>query len=221
MPDFAPRQRLTGPEWPGHAWLSLVTRVLVIDNYDSFTFNLVQYLGELGAAVEVFKNDAIDVAGILARAPAGVLVSPGPCTPNEAGVSLAAVKDLAGTVSVLGVCLGHQSIGQAFGGRVVRAARLMHGKTSPIVHDGRTIFRDLPSPFEATRYHSLLVERESLPACLEVSAWTAEGEIMGLRHRELDVEGVQFHPESVLTTEGKRLVGNWVSRLAAREGARG
>jgi anthranilate synthase/aminodeoxychorismate synthase-like glutamine amidotransferase len=198
-----------------------VPRVLVIDNYDSFTFNLVQYLGELGASVEVFKNDAIDVAGIRARNPTGVLVSPGPCTPNEAGVSLAAVKDLAGAVSVLGVCLGHQSIGQAFGGRVVRAARLMHGKTSPIVHDGRTIFLDLPCPFEATRYHSLIVERESLPACLEVSAWTAEGEIMGLRHRELDVEGVQFHPESVLTTEGKRLVGNWVSRLAARDGARG
>jgi anthranilate synthase/aminodeoxychorismate synthase-like glutamine amidotransferase len=191
-----------------------VTRVLVIDNYDSFTFNLVQYLGELGAAVEVLKNDAVDVAGIRARHPTGVLVSPGPCTPNEAGVSLAAVKDLAGEVPVLGVCLGHQSIGQAFGGRVVRAARLMHGKTSPIQHDGRTIFAGLSDPFEATRYHSLIVERESLPACLEVSAWTAEGEIMGLRHRQLDVEGVQFHPESVLTTEGKRLVGNWVARLA-------
>jgi anthranilate synthase/aminodeoxychorismate synthase-like glutamine amidotransferase len=198
----------------GVGWVGLVTRVLVIDNYDSFTFNLVQYLGELGAAVEVFKNDAIDVAGIRARGPSGVLVSPGPCTPNEAGVSLAAVKDLAGEVPVLGVCLGHQSIGQAFGGRVVRAARLMHGKTSPILHDGRTIFADLPDPFEATRYHSLIVERESLPACLEVSAWTAEGEIMGLRHRQLDVEGVQFHPESVLTTEGKRLVGNWVARLS-------
>jgi anthranilate synthase/aminodeoxychorismate synthase-like glutamine amidotransferase len=194
--------------------------VLVIDNYDSFTFNLVQYLGELGAAVSVFKNDAIDVPGILARSPSGVLVSPGPCTPNEAGVSLSVVKELAGVISVLGVCLGHQSIGQAFGGRVVRAARLMHGKTSPIEHDGRTIFADLPRPFEATRYHSLIVERETLPACLEVSAWTAEGEIMGLRHRELDVEGVQFHPESVLTSEGKRLVGNWVARLVARPRAR-
>jgi anthranilate synthase/aminodeoxychorismate synthase-like glutamine amidotransferase len=199
----------------------LVTRVLVIDNYDSFTFNLVQYLGELGATVEVFKNDAIDVAGIRERGPDGVLVSPGPCTPNEAGVSLAVVKELAGVMPVLGVCLGHQSIGQAFGGRVVRAGRLMHGKTSPIEHDGRTIFGGLPHPFEATRYHSLLVERASLPACLEVSAWTAEGEIMGLRHRELDVEGVQFHPESVLTTEGKRLVGNWVKRLAAATGATG
>jgi anthranilate synthase/aminodeoxychorismate synthase-like glutamine amidotransferase len=190
--------------------------VLVIDNYDSFTFNLVQYLGELGAEVAVFKNDAIDVAGIRALAPDGVLVSPGPCTPNEAGVSLAVVKELAGVMPVLGVCLGHQSIGQAFGGKVVRAARLMHGKTSPIVHDGRTLFADLPCPFDATRYHSLIVERASLPACLEVSAWTAEGEIMGLRHRELDVEGVQFHPESVLTHEGKKLVGNWVGRLGDR-----
>ncbi len=203
------------PDAPPHA-----PSVVVIDNYDSFTFNLVQYLGELGVAVSVFKNDAIDVPGILARGPSGVLVSPGPCTPNEAGVSLSVVKELAGVVPVLGVCLGHQSIGQAFGGRVVRAARLMHGKTSPIEHDGRTIFADLPRPFEATRYHSLLVERETLPACLEVSAWTAEGEIMGLRHRELDVEGVQFHPESVLTSEGKRLVGNWVARLVARLRAR-
>ena len=198
-------------------------RVLVIDNYDSFTFNLVQYLGELGAEVEVFKNDALDVAGIRARRPDGVLVSPGPCTPNEAGVSLAAVRELPPEVPVLGVCLGHQAIGQAYGGRVVRAARLMHGKTSPILHDARTIFGGLPSPFEATRYHSLIVERASLPSCLEVSAWTAEGEIMGLRHRELDVEGVQFHPESVLTAEGKRLVGNWVRRVAehASRGPRG
>jgi anthranilate synthase/aminodeoxychorismate synthase-like glutamine amidotransferase len=187
---------------------------LVIDNYDSFTFNLVQYLGELGAEVEVFKNDAIDVPGIRARRPDGVLVSPGPCTPNEAGISLAVVKELAGQVPVLGVCLGHQAIGQAFGGKVVRAARLMHGKTSPILHDGRTLFADLPCPFDATRYHSLIVERSSLPECLEVSAWTAEGEIMGLRHRQLDVEGVQFHPESVLTSEGKRLVGNWVRHVA-------
>jgi anthranilate synthase/aminodeoxychorismate synthase-like glutamine amidotransferase len=153
------------------------------------------------------------VPGIRARRPDGVLVSPGPCTPNEAGVSLAVVKELAGQVPVLGVCLGHQSIGQAFGGKVVRAARLMHGKTSSILHDGRTLFADLPCPFDATRYHSLIVERASLPECLEVSAWTAEGEIMGLRHKQLDVEGVQFHPESVLTSEGKKLVGNWVRRL--------
>jgi anthranilate synthase/aminodeoxychorismate synthase-like glutamine amidotransferase len=192
----------------------MTPRVLVVDNYDSFTFNLVQYLGELGAAVEVFKNDGIDVPGIRGRAPAGVLLSPGPCTPNEAGVCLEVLSALAGELPILGVCLGHQAIGQAFGGRVVRAGRLMHGKTSPILHDGRGVFDGLPSPFEATRYHSLLVERDSLPGCLEVSAWTAEGEIMGLRHRELAVEGVQFHPESVLTVEGKRLVANWVRSLS-------
>jgi anthranilate synthase/aminodeoxychorismate synthase-like glutamine amidotransferase len=191
----------------------MTPRVLVIDNYDSFTFNLVQYLGELGAVVEVFKNDGIDVAGIRARGPSGVLLSPGPCTPNEAGVCLEVLQSLSGVLPILGVCLGHQAIGQAFGGRVVRADRLMHGKTSPILHDGLGVFDGLPSPFEATRYHSLLVERATLPDCLEVSAWTAEHEIMGLRHRELRVEGVQFHPESVLTTEGKRLVHNWVRRL--------
>jgi anthranilate synthase/aminodeoxychorismate synthase-like glutamine amidotransferase len=191
----------------------MAARVLVIDNYDSFTFNLVQYLGELGARVDVFKNDGIDVAGIRSLAPAGVLLSPGPCTPNEAGVCLEVLSALSTELPILGVCLGHQAIGQAFGGRVVRAARLMHGKTSPILHDGRGVFTGLPSPFEATRYHSLLVERGSLPAALEVSAWTAEGEIMGLRHRELAVEGVQFHPESVLTPEGKRLVANWLRAL--------
>jgi anthranilate synthase component II len=196
----------------------MTPRVLVLDNYDSFTFNLVQYLGELGATVEVFRNDAIDVDGIRAKAPDGLLVSPGPCTPDDAGISLPAVTALGGLVPVLGVCLGHQAIGQAYGGKVVRAGRLMHGKTSPIVHDGRTLFEGLPCPFEATRYHSLIVERASLPACLEISAWTAEGEIMGLRHRELDVEGVQFHPESVLTLDGKTLVGNWVKRLAPRTG---
>jgi anthranilate synthase component 2 len=194
----------------------MTPRVLVIDNYDSFTFNLVQYLGELGTEVDVYKNDGIDAPGIRDRRPHGVLISPGPCTPDEAGVSLDAVRLLAGSIPVLGVCLGHQAIGQAFGGRVVRAARLMHGKTSPILHDGRSIFEGLPSPFEATRYHSLLVERASLPSCLEISAFTAEGEIMGLRHRSADVEGVQFHPESVLTTEGKRLVGNWVSHIRGR-----
>jgi anthranilate synthase/aminodeoxychorismate synthase-like glutamine amidotransferase len=196
----------------------MTPRVLVLDNYDSFTFNLVQYLGELGAAVEVYKNDGIDVAGIRARAPHGVLISPGPCTPDEAGVSLDAVSTLGGELAVFGVCLGHQAIGQAYGGRVVRAGRLMHGRTSPILHDGRGFFDGLPSPFEATRYHSLLVERASLPACLEVSAWTAEGEIMGLRHRELRVEGVQFHPESILTREGKQLVANWVGGLLRRPG---
>jgi anthranilate synthase/aminodeoxychorismate synthase-like glutamine amidotransferase len=200
-------------------------RVLFVDNYDSFTFNLVQYVRELGATAEVFKNDAIDVAGIRARAldglahgGFGVLVSPGPCTPNEAGVSLPLIGALAGEVPIFGVCLGHQAIGQAFGGRVVRADRLMHGKTSPILHDGRGLFEGLPSPFDATRYHSLILERSTLPECLEVSAWTEDGELMGLRHRAFDVEGVQFHPESVLTVEGKRLVGNWVRRLG--EGGR-
>jgi anthranilate synthase/aminodeoxychorismate synthase-like glutamine amidotransferase len=190
-------------------------RVLVIDNYDSFTFNLVQYLGELGAQVSVYKNDGIDVAGVRSQKPDGVLISPGPCTPDEAGVSLETVRVLGPEFPVFGVCLGHQAIGQAFGGRVIRAERLMHGKTSPILHDGRELFEGLPSPFEATRYHSLIVERATLPACLEISAWTAEGEIMGLRHRTMRVEGVQFHPESVLTLEGKRLVSNWVSRIGA------
>jgi len=188
-------------------------RVLVIDNYDSFTFNLVQYLGELGAECDVVKNDGIDAAGVAAALVAGVLVSPGPCTPNEAGVSLAAITSA--KVPVLGVCLGHQSIGQAFGGKVIRAERLMHGRTSPILHDSRGVFEGLPSPFEATRYHSLLVERSSLPDCLEVTAWTAEGEIMGLSHKSLPIEGVQFHPESVLTEHGKSLVANWVKRLRA------
>jgi anthranilate synthase/aminodeoxychorismate synthase-like glutamine amidotransferase len=189
--------------------------VLVIDNYDSFTFNLVQYLGELGASTEVVKNDALGVSDIAARKPDGVLLSPGPCTPNEAGVCLEAALRLAGTIPVLGVCLGHQAIGQAFGGRVVRAGRLMHGRTSPIEHDGSGVFKGLPSPFEATRYHSLLVERESLPDVLQITAWTQEGEIMGLRHRHFDIEGVQFHPESILTVEGKRLLANWVERLGS------
>ncbi len=187
-------------------------RVLVIDNYDSFTFNLVQYLGELGSDTVVVKNDAIDLAGIAAQAPDGVLVSPGPCTPNDAGISLEAVARA--TVPVLGVCLGHQAIGQAFGGRVVRAGRLMHGRTSPILHEGHGVFAGLPSPFEATRYHSLIVDRGTLPDCLEITAWTAEGEIMGVRHKERAVEGVQFHPESILTTHGKELLANWVRTLA-------
>ena len=188
-------------------------RVLVIDNYDSFTFNLVQYLGELGSDTVVVKNDAIDLAGIAALAPDGVLVSPGPCTPSDAGISLAAVAHA--TVPVLGVCLGHQAIGQAFGGNVVRAGRLMHGRTSPILHEGHGVFKGLPSPFLATRYHSLIVDRGTLPGCLEITAWTAEGEIMGVRHKEREVEGVQFHPESILTTHGKELLANWVRSLAS------
>jgi anthranilate synthase component II len=205
-------------------------RLLLVDNYDSFTWNLVQYLGELGADVEVFRNDEIDVPGIRARAPDGLVLSPGPRTPSEAGVTLEAIRalgrDLPRDLPVLGVCLGHQAIGQAYGGKVVRNFRIVHGKASPVLHAGTGIFDGLPSPFEAGRYHSLVVERETLPADLEVTAWTAEGEIMGLRHRLLDVEGVQFHPESILTAEGKRLLGNWVERLRAprahgAHGARG
>ena len=187
--------------------------VLVVDNYDSFTFNLVQYLGELGAECEVIRNDARSVDEIEAALPERILLSPGPCTPDDAGICLEVIRRLAGKVPILGVCLGHQSIGQAFGGKVVRAGRLMHGRTSPILHEGKGVFAGLPSPFEATRYHSLLVERASLPDCLEITAWTAEGEIMGLRHKERDVEGVQFHPESVLTPHGKDLLANWVRRL--------
>ena len=197
------------------ARIRMPLRVLVIDNYDSFTFNLVQYLGELGARADVKKNDAIDIAGVNALGPDAVLISPGPCTPDDAGISLDVVRELGATLPILGVCLGHQSIGQAYGGLVVRAARLMHGKTSPILHDGKGVFAGLPIPFEATRYHSLLVERASLPACLEVSAWTAEGEIMGLRHVAHPVEGVQFHPESVLTTHGKTILANWLKAVAA------
>jgi anthranilate synthase/aminodeoxychorismate synthase-like glutamine amidotransferase len=195
--------------------LAAMIRVLVIDNYDSFTFNLVQYLGELGAAVRVVQNDAMTAEAILASRPDGLLLSPGPCTPNEAGVCLDAIRVVAGHVPILGVCLGHQAIGQAFGGKIVRAARLMHGRTSPIEHDGRGLFVGLPNPFVATRYHSLLVERDSVPSCLEVTAWTKEGEVMGLRHRSLEIEGVQFHPESILTPDGKRLLGHWLARLSA------
>jgi para-aminobenzoate synthetase component II len=187
-----------------------MARIVVIDNYDSLTYNLVQ---NLEVSCDVILNDACDVGAIAARAPNGILISPGPCTPDEAGVSLAAVARFADTLPVLGVCLGHQSIGQAFGGKIVRADRLMHGKTSPILHDGKSIFRNLSNPFTATRYHSLLVERESLPAVLEVSAWTTEGEIMGLRHKTLPVEGVQFHPESILTEEGMALLKNWLATV--------
>lgn len=184
--------------------------LLMIDNYDSFTYNLVQYFGELGEPVEVHRNDKISVAEIAARHPSGLVISPGPCSPDEAGISVAAIRELAGKLPILGVCLGHQAIGQAFGGRIVRAERLMHGKTSPVHHDGRELFQGLSNPFDAIRYHSLLIERASLPACLEVTAWTAEGEIMGVRHRELPLWGVQFHPESILTVEGKQLLRNFL-----------
>jgi anthranilate synthase/aminodeoxychorismate synthase-like glutamine amidotransferase len=184
--------------------------LLMIDNYDSFTYNLVQYFGELGAEVRVVRNDAITLEEIQALRPEQIVISPGPCTPAEAGVSVATIQRFAGKIPILGVCLGHQSMGAAFGGRIVRASRLMHGKTSPIEHDGRTIFEGLSHPFHATRYHSLLIERESLPACLEISAWTAEGEIMGARHRQFLVEGIQFHPESILTVEGKKLLDNFL-----------
>lgn len=187
--------------------------VLMIDNYDSFTYNLVQYLSEIGAEVQVYRNDAITLEAIARLNPSHIVLSPGPCTPNEAGICLDLIARFAGEIPILGVCLGHQAIAQTFGGRVVRAARLMHGKTSPIHHDGRTIFRGIPSPFTATRYHSLIVAPEGLPPVLTVSAWTAEGEIMGLRHRELPVEGVQFHPESILTEHGKELLQNFL-RLA-------
>jgi len=184
--------------------------LLMIDNYDSFTYNLVQYFGELGEDVRVFRNDKITIEEIERLRPSRIVISPGPCTPSEAGLSVEAIKHFAGRLPMLGVCLGHQSLAVAFGGEVVRAERLMHGKTSMIKHDGRTIFRQLPNPFEATRYHSLIVKRASLPACFEVSAETAEGEIMGMRHTSLGVEGVQFHPESILTTAGKDLLRNWL-----------
>ncbi len=192
-----------------------MARILMIDNYDSFTYNLVQYLGELGAELEVRRNDAIDVAGVRAMAPQAIVISPGPCTPTEAGISVPLLREMAGELPMLGVCLGHQCIGEAFGGKVVRAGRLMHGKTSPILHDGKTIFAGLPRPFDAMRYHSLLVAADSIPPCLEVSARTAEGEVMGLRHRTLTVEGIQFHPESIGTPEGKRLLANFLRMVAA------
>ncbi len=185
--------------------------VFVVDNYDSFTFNLVQYLGDLGASLTVRRNDEVTVREIREMKPDRILISPGPCTPTEAGISVDLIRQMAGTVPILGVCLGHQSIGQAFGGKVVRAPYLMHGKTSLVKHDGRTVFKGLDQDFVATRYHSLIVERESLPPELEVSAWTDDGIIMGLRHRTLPVEGVQFHPESILTASGKQLLANFLS----------
>ncbi|RXZ79306.1 aminodeoxychorismate/anthranilate synthase component II [Paenibacillaceae bacterium] len=184
--------------------------ILVIDNYDSFTYNLVQYLGELEQEIVVKRNDEIDLEGIAQLAPDHILISPGPCTPNEAGVSLALIERFKGEIPIFGVCLGHQAIGQAFGGDVVRAEKLMHGKTSDIIHDGRTIFADIPSPYTATRYHSLIVKRETLPDCLEISAETAEGEIMGLRHKQYLIEGVQFHPESIITEHGLTLLRNFL-----------
>lgn len=197
--------------------------LLMIDNYDSFTYNLAQYFGELGQEVQVVRNDAIDVAGIRALQPSHIVISPGPGTPDEAAVSLDVLREFSGEVPILGVCLGHQALGQVFGGRVVRAKRIMHGKTSPVHHRGQGVFAGLPNPFEATRYHSLVVEQDSLPACLEVTAWTQNpdgsiDEIMGLRHRTLPVEGVQFHPESVLTAHGYNLLRNFLGlplRLAA------
>ncbi len=186
--------------------------VLVIDNYDSFTYNLVQYLGEIGEEVVVYRNDEIDLQRIEQLQPDFILISPGPCTPNEAGVSLELIDHFKGQMPILGVCLGHQSIGQAFGGKVVRAERLMHGKTSDIYHDGKTIFSGLPSPFTATRYHSLIVERSSLPDCFEISAETAEGEIMALRHKEYPIEGVQFHPESIITDYGMQILRNFLNK---------
>ena len=192
-----------------------MVKLLMIDNYDSFTYNLVQYLGELGAEVRVERNDALTLADIETLAPERILISPGPCSPNEAGISVPLIQAFAGRIPLLGVCLGHQSIGQAFGGRIVRAREVMHGKTSLIHHGGQGVFHGLPSPFEATRYHSLIIEHASLPECLEITAWTAtaEGEIddiMGVRHRELAVEGVQFHPESILTRHGHDLLRNFL-----------
>lgn len=188
--------------------------ILVIDNYDSFTYNLVQYLGELGEEVIVRRNDEIDLDGIAQLNPDHILISPGPCTPNEAGVTLQVIERFKGEIPIFGVCLGHQAIGQAFGGNVIRAPRLMHGKTSPILHQGTSVFEGLPSPFTATRYHSLIVERESLPDCLEITAETSEGEIMGLRHKQYDVEGVQFHPESIITDHGHQILRNFLTRKA-------
>jgi anthranilate synthase/aminodeoxychorismate synthase-like glutamine amidotransferase len=190
-------------------------KVLLIDNYDSFTYNLAQYLGELGADVEVERNDALTVEAVGARAPGAIVISPGPCTPNEAGISMDVIRSYAGKIPLLGVCLGHQCIGQVFGGRVVRAPRLMHGKTSKIFHDERGLFAGVENPFVATRYHSLVIAPESMPDVLEVTAKTWEDEVMGVRHRELLVEGVQFHPESIMTTAGKQLLANFLE-LAAR-----
>jgi anthranilate synthase/aminodeoxychorismate synthase-like glutamine amidotransferase len=190
--------------------------ILMIDNYDSFTYNLVQYIGQLGGAVKVHRNDKISIDEILELQPDAIVLSPGPCTPEKAGISVDVIRQFGTTIPILGVCLGHQAIGYAFGAKVVRAERIMHGKTSTVINDGRTIFKGLPNPFVAGRYHSLIVERNSLPDCLEISAETEEGEIMGIRHREYPVEGVQFHPESVLTPNGKRFLKNFLTMLDER-----
>lgn len=184
--------------------------LLMIDNYDSFTYNLVQYLGELGEDIKVFRNDRVTIKDIEELRPERIVISPGPCTPKEAGVSVDVIKYFAGKIPILGVCLGHQAIGAAFGGDIIRAPRLMHGKTSMIYHDGKTIYEGLPNPFEATRYHSLVIKKETLPSCLEITAWTDQDEIMGVRHKEFIVEGVQFHPESILTKVGKTLLKNFL-----------
>lgn len=184
--------------------------LLMIDNYDSFTYNLVQYLGELGQDVQVHRNDEITLEQIHAMRPEKIVISPGPCTPNEAGISVPLIKEFAGKIPLLGVCLGHQSIGQAFGGNIIHAKQLMHGKTSLIHHNNIGVFKDLPNPYTATRYHSLVIERETLPDCLEITAWTDDGEIMGVRHKTLEIEGVQFHPESILTEHGHDLLNNFL-----------
>lgn len=191
--------------------------ILMIDNYDSFTYNIVQYLGELGADVKVVRNDETDVASIKQLAPQKIVISPGPCTPNEAGISLAVIESFAGKIPLLGVCLGHQSIGQSFGGKIVRAKQVMHGKTSAVHHNNKGVFSNLPTPYQATRYHSLVIDQQSLPDCFEITAWTETensdiDEIMGVRHKELDVEGVQFHPESILTEHGHKLLENFLKR---------
>ena len=185
--------------------------LLMIDNYDSFTFNLVQYFGELGEDVLVKRNDEVTISQIEQLAPSKIVISPGPCSPSEAGISVAAIEKFAGRIPLLGVCLGHQAIGQAFGGRIVHAKTLMHGKTSQVTHAGQGVFAELPSPFRATRYHSLVIERESCPECLEVTAWTDDGEIMGVRHKSLPIEGVQFHPESIMTEHGHQLLRNFLT----------
>ena len=191
--------------------------ILMIDNYDSFTYNLVQYMGQLGQDVMVYRNDEITLDEIGKLAPDAIFLSPGPCTPKEAGITVDVIRKFHKSVPLMGVCLGHQAIGYAFGGNVVRAGRLMHGKTSPIINDGKTIFKGLPNPFTAGRYHSLLVERTSLPSCLEISAETEEGEIMGIRHRGYPVEGIQFHPESILTPHGKRIIKNYLEMITKKE----
>ncbi len=184
--------------------------ILMLDNYDSFTYNLVQYMGELGADMQVHRNDKITIEQIEKLNPAKIVISPGPCTPEKAGISVDVVKQFSGKVPILGVCLGHQSVASAFGGEIIKASRIMHGKTSMIHHDDKTVFKGLPQPFQATRYHSLVVKRDTLPDCFEISAWTEQDEIMGIRHKELPVEGVQFHPESILTLQGKDLLKNFL-----------